>query len=118
MHVNKRGVICYTFALVHFSDLHILFSAIAQVSKHNQAKFRALANMGDILIKMNNVEEAIKVYQKQLTLSKQIQDKMFEAGAFGWLGLCHRLLKRFDKSLGFHTQVKITILYHNTVGIN
>ena len=85
-------------------------SAIAQVSKHNQAKFRALANMGDVLIKMNNLEEAIKVYQKQLSLSKQIQDKMFEASAFGWLGVCHRLLKRFDKSLGFHTQVGIRVM--------
>ena len=88
------------------------FSAIAQVSKHNQAKFRALTNMGDVLIKMNSLEEAIKVYQKQLTLSKQIQDKMFEASAFGWLGVCHRLLKRFDKSLGFHTQVWIIFCSH------
>ncbi len=31
------------------------------MAKHNQAKFRALANMGDILIKMNNLEEAVKV---------------------------------------------------------
>jgi hypothetical protein len=38
--------------------------AIAQVAKHNQAKFRALANMGDILIKMNNLEEAVKVNKK------------------------------------------------------
>ena len=77
------------------------------MSKHNQAKFRALANMGDVLTKMNSLEEAVKVYQKQLTLSKQTQDKMCEASAFGSLGVCHRLLKRFDKSLGFHTQVKI-----------
>ena len=83
----------------------MLFSAIAQVSKHNQAKFRALSNMGDVLIKMNNHEEAIKVYQKQLALAKQSQDKVSEASAFGWLGVSHRLLKRFDKSLGFHTQV-------------
>lgn len=82
------------------------------MSKHNQAKFRALTNMGDVLIKMNSLEEAIKVYQKQLTLSKQIQDKMFEASAFGWLGVCHRLLKRFDKSLGFHTQVWIIFCSH------
>ena len=32
--------------------------------------------MGDILIKLSNMEEAIKVYQKQLTLSKQLQDKV------------------------------------------
>ena len=28
MHVNKRGVICYTFALLHFSDLNILFQPL------------------------------------------------------------------------------------------
>jgi hypothetical protein len=43
-------------------------SAIAQVAKHNQAKFRALANMGDILIKMNNLEEAVKVCASLTTL--------------------------------------------------
>ena len=31
------------------------------MSKHNQAKFRALANMGDVLLKLNNIEEAVKV---------------------------------------------------------
>ena len=89
-----------------------IFSAIAQVAKHSQAKFRALSNMGDILTKMNNIEEAVKVYQKQLTLAKQIQDKILEASAFGSLGVCHRLLKRFDKSLGFHTQVWIIFCSH------
>ena len=62
--------------------------------------------MGDILTKMNNIEEAVKVYQKQLALTKQTQDKILEASAYGSLGVCHRLLKRFDKSLGFHTQVR------------
>ena len=38
-----------------------LFSAIAQVAKHNQAKFRALSNMGDVLTKLDNIEEAVKV---------------------------------------------------------
>ena len=73
--------------------------------KHNQAKFRALANMGEVLIKLSNLEEAIKVYQKQLTLSKQLQDKGSEASSYGSLGVCQRILKRFDKSLGFHTHV-------------
>ena len=79
--------------------IQVVDAIFAQVAKHNQAKFRALANMGDVLIKMNNLEEAIKVYQKQLTLSKQIQDKAFEASSYGSLGVCHRLLKRFDKFL-------------------
>lgn len=64
-----------------------------------------MSSIGQKPTKMNNMEEAVKVYQKQLTLSKQIQDKILEASAFGSLGVCHRMLKRFDKSLGFHTQV-------------
>ena len=56
-------------------------------------------------MKMENLEEANGVYQKQLILSKQSRDKRFEASAFGSLGVCHRLSKQFDKALGYHTQV-------------
>ena len=76
--------------------------------KHNQAKFRALGNMGDVLMKMEaGLEEAMAVYQKQLGLAKAIRDKGFEAAAYGALGVCHRQAKLFDKSLGFHTQVRM-----------
>ncbi len=81
--------------------------------KHSQAKFRALGNMGDVLIKMDNLTEAIGVYQKQLGLAKQIRDRGFEACAFGSLGVCHRQAKQFDKALGYHTQV--TICKANTI---
>ena len=74
--------------------------------KETQSRFRALGNMGDVLIKMEQVEEAIKVYQKQLTLSKQSREKSYEATAYGSLGVCHRLSKQFDKALGYHTQVR------------
>jgi tetratricopeptide (TPR) repeat protein len=75
--------------------------------KHNQAKFRALGNMGDVFTKMDNLNEAISVYEKQLILAKQIRDKGFEASAFGSLGICYRLQSRqFDKALGYHTQVQ------------
>lgn len=76
--------------------------------KHNQGKFRALGNMGDVLLKMEDqLEEAISVYQKQLGLAKQIRDKGFEASAYGSLGICHRHAKLYDKALGFHTQVGV-----------
>ena len=77
--------------------------------KETQSRFRALGNMGDVLIKMEQVEEAIKVYQKQLTLSKQSREKTYEATAYGSLGVCHRLSKQFDKALGYHTQVRVLI---------
>ena len=80
-------------------------TAIADSMKEIQSRFRALGNMGDVLIKMEQVEEAIKVYQKQLTLSKQSREKTYEATAYGSLGVCHRLSKQFDKALGYHTQV-------------
>ena len=86
----------------------LLFAALAQVMKHSQAKYRALGNMGEVLCKMGGssaMEEAIKVYVEQLSLAKQIRDRGLEAGSYGSLGVCHRMLKQFDKALGFHTQV-------------
>lgn len=73
--------------------------------KHGAARFRAFGNIADVLMKMEKLEEAISIFQKQLTLSKQSRDKRFEANAYGSLGVCHRLAKQFDKALGYHTQV-------------
>ena len=78
--------------------------------KHGAARFRAFGNMADVLMKMGKADEAISIYQKQLGLSKQSRDKRFEASAYGSLGVCHRMAKQFDKSLGYHTQVREPIL--------
>lgn len=79
--------------------------------KYLQGKFRALGNIGDVLMKMRNYDEAVKVYQKQLVLAKHSRDKVLEASAYGALGLAHRLLKCFDKALGYHTQVRASLGY-------
>ena len=88
------------------------FLAMAQTATNKEStqpaedpRFRALGNMGDVLVKMSNLEEAIEVYHKQLALSKQLREKSCEASSYGSLGVCHRLTKQFDKALGFHTQV-------------
>lgn len=44
------------------------------------------------------------MYQRQLGLARQARDRGMEAAACGALGLANRLLRRFDKALGFHTQ--------------
>jgi len=80
---------------------------LTQTTKQHEERFRALGNIGDVLLKMSNIDEAVKAYQKQLILSKHLKNKKLEAGAYGALGISHRLGKQFDKSLGFHTQVKI-----------
>nr|CAD7423629.1 unnamed protein product [Timema monikensis] len=80
------------------------FLAIAHMVKHLPGKFRALGNIGDVLIKMGEVEEAVKMYQRQLSFARQSHDRGMEAAAYGALGLGHRLLRRFDKALGYHTQ--------------
>lgn len=67
-------------------------------------KFRALGNIGDVLLKQTNTDEAIKMYQRQLALARSAQERGMESQACGSLGLAHRLLRRFDKALGFHTQ--------------
>jgi len=86
-------------------------SALSQSTKQHEARFRALGNMGDVLLKMSNIEEALKVYAKQLVLSKQLKNKKLEAVAFGSLGVSHRIAKQLDKSLGFHTQVRLMFLF-------
>ena len=86
--------------------IKVFISALTQVMKHGAARFRAFGNMADVLMKMGKSDEAISIYQKQLMLSKQSRDKRFEASAYGSLGVCHRMAKHFDKSLGYHTQVR------------
>lgn len=65
-----------------------------------------MGNIGDVLIRTGEIEEAAKMYQRQLTLARQFREQRgpMEATSYGALGLAHRLLKYFDKSLGYHTQ--------------
>ena len=94
----------------HCHHVSSLFSAIAQMMKHSQAQFRALGNMGDVLLKTEDgASEAVAVYGRQLALAKQLRDRGFEAAAFGSLGVCHRRAGQFDKALGCHTQVRFII---------
>lgn len=51
------------------------FLTIAHMTQHLQGKFRALGNIGDVLIKMGDVEEAVKMYQRQLGFARQVNNK-------------------------------------------
>lgn len=75
------------------------------MTKHLPGKFRALGNIGDVLIKMGDVEEAVKMFQRQLCIARSGRDRSLEAAACGALGLAHRMLRCYDKALGYHTQV-------------
>lgn len=48
------------------------FLAIAHMTQHLQGKFRALGNIGDVLIKIGDVDEAVKMYQRQLGFARQV----------------------------------------------
>lgn len=80
------------------------FLAIAHMTNHLPGKFRALGNIGDVLIRTGEIDEASKMYQRQLALARQTRDRPMEAASCSALGLAHRLLKKFDKALGYHTQ--------------
>lgn len=80
------------------------FLAIAHMTNHLPGKFRALGNIGDVLIRTGEIDEAGKMYQRQLALARQTRDRPMEAASCSALGLAHRLVKKFDKALGFHTQ--------------
>lgn len=79
------------------------------MTKNLSGKFRAIGNIGDILMKTGDIEEAIKMYQRQLTFAREAREKSLEASAYGNLGLANRQLKCFDKALAFHTQVSIVL---------
>ena len=81
------------------------------MTKNNPARFRALGNLGDVLSKMGQGEEAVAVYMKQLGMAKAVRDKGFEDAAYGALGQCHRQEKQFDKALAYHTQVINPYIY-------
>ena len=84
--------------------------------KHSQAQFRALGNMGDVLLKTedgSSASEAVAVYGRQLALAKQLRDRGFEAAAFGSLGVCHRRAGQFDKALAYMDKaVKVRTKLH------
>lgn len=44
------------------------------------------------------------MYARQLTLARQYRERSYEATSYGALGLANRLMKKFDKALGYHTQ--------------
>ena len=96
----------YTLACSTKASTKSLFvPALSQSAKQHEDRFRALGNLGEVLLKMSSTDEALKAFAKQLILSKQLKNKKLEAVAFGSLGVGHRIAKQFDKSLGFHTQV-------------
>lgn len=53
------------------------FLAIAHMTQHLQGKFRALGNIGDVLIKMGDVEEAVKMYQRQLRFAREVRTLIY-----------------------------------------
>lgn len=99
----------YFFSIAHMTNnlagnLDLIPTFIILISNANQfyfeGKFRALGNIGDVLIKMGEIEEALKMYHRQLALARGNRDRAMEAAACSALGIAHRLLKRFDKALG------------------
>ena len=74
------------------------------MTKNHIGKFRALGNIGDCLLRLGEIDEAIKMHQRQLNLAREASDRSLEASAYGALGIAHRVTKNLDKALGFHTQ--------------
>jgi tetratricopeptide (TPR) repeat protein len=82
------------------------FAAISHMTKNVAGKFRALGNMGDVLARSGSLEDAVRMYARQLALARAAGDRALEAAAYGALGRAHRMLRCFDKALGYHTQVR------------
>uniref|UniRef100_A0A8C4YXE9 Tetratricopeptide repeat domain 28 n=1 Tax=Gadus morhua TaxID=8049 RepID=A0A8C4YXE9_GADMO len=105
--------------------------SLAQSLNNAQARFRALGNLGDIFVCKKDVTGAIQFYEQQLALAHQVRSvthlvltcsalqftivfpfvqmffgpkKYAEACAYAALGATYRLVHKYDKALGYHTQ--------------
>lgn len=78
------------------------------MTNNTTGKFRALGNIGDILIKLGDLEEAGKMFHRQLAIARHSRERLLEATACGALGLVHRLMKKFDKASG---EYKKTVIF-------
>lgn len=103
-----KSIIVIMFIINTIIIIIFFFLAISHMTKNLQAKLRALGNIGDILSKMNDTEEALKMYHRQFTLARQIRDTSMEAAACSSLGLVNRYIKCYDKALSYHCQVRNT----------
>lgn len=105
----------YFFSIAHMTNnlagnldlttINIFFCFFNAHLFYFEGKFRALGNIGDVLIKMGEIEEALKMYHRQLALARGNRDRAMEAAACSALGIAHRLLKRFDKALGTYFSI-------------
>ena len=50
-------------------------------------KLRAMSNIGDVLTRMKQFNDAMKMFEKQLSLARSLEDVMNEANAFMLLHL-------------------------------
>ena len=64
----------------------------------SQNKMRALNNIGDLLTKMKKFDEAIKIYEKQVSIARSIGDVLSEANAFASLTICQKHAENFEKA--------------------
>ena len=64
-------------------------------------KFRALGNIGDVLMKMQRSDEAMKMYHSQLNLAKSVHNLEMEAQACATLGFAYKAQKAYTKALRY-----------------
>lgn len=61
-------------------------------------KMRALSNIGDVLTKMKKFDEAIKIFEKQVSIARSVGDVLNEANAFAALTICQKQADNFEKA--------------------
>ena len=68
------------------------------------SKLRALSNIGEVLIKMRKFNEAMKIFEKQLSVARQAGDVVNEANAFASLANCQKLAEKQERGGLYYKQ--------------
>ncbi len=67
-------------------------------------KLRAMSNIGDVLTRMKQFNDAMKMFEKQLSLARSLGDVVNEANAFTSLGNCQKFAANYEKAILYYKQ--------------
>jgi len=76
-------------------------------------KLRAMSNIGDVLTRMKQINDAMKMFEKQLSLARSLGDVINEANAFQSLGNCQKYAANYEKAILYYKQ---ELMFRQTAG--
>ncbi len=83
-----------------------MFLELSRSTKSLEGQYKALGNIGDILLHQEKYEQASDMYRQQTDLSIKLAQIPLQGKAYNSLGNCYLSMKNFPKALSYYTQVR------------